>query len=135
MQGEQGHQQDHEHRESVEKPVDHQGGEDRRRLQPLTPGQHIGPHELAQPGREEVVGHIADDGGRIERSERDRFFGDQQIMPTHRPQEIADKGEHHRQRYIAVIHNPQGSGQLVKIDLPEKQRHEEDTDADPQPEF
>ena len=56
-------------------------------------------------------------------------------MPAYRPQKITGKSADYRQQDVAVINVNERPPQLAEFDLPEKQHHKEQTDADAKPEL
>ena len=71
-----------EERQPVVDPLHRHGGQRGAGADPFPPGQVIGANQLPQPGRQQVVGHVADDHHRVKPPNRKQAQWGEQEPPT-----------------------------------------------------
>jgi hypothetical protein len=95
----------------------------------------VAPHQLAEPGREDVVGQVADQHVAAQTAQRHVLDGRDQDLPPQGAEEQVGQDAGHGQSQPGRAGAPQKLGRARQVDFPQDQEEtgRADQDSDPAP--
>ena len=119
---------------TIDDPLDDDGGQRRALVHSFFVAEEECPDQLAQPDRQEVVGHVSDGNDGEEATDRDALHRVEEETPPDGPEEESDEVGQDARDEPPVVGALEGVRGLPEVDLPEEEGQEAGAEDDAEPE-